>query len=425
MRFRFRIDATVITCLAMLGASRASASIPGSDGKYHACALRALGTLRLIDTDAGQRCGAFESLVTWNQAGPAGPSGPAGASVTTDVILAGADPSCPQGGTRFLIGGVTSGYACNGLPGPEGLPGPKGETGAQGPPGLQGPQGTQGVQGLQGNPGQPGAPGPQGVQGVKGDPGPQGPPGVSTIPICRGRPGGTCSVTTTQACAYDKDCPTTETCGWAAGGACWRRSGAACVMDADCAAGEACRNSACGLPGGAACRVDTDCAAGEVCLSSRFIASRNGTVTDQQTCLVWEMKTGILGSSVDCTSATGCPNPHDVNNRYSWSTGPPWNFDGTARTVFLKQLNDAALAGHTDWRLPTSAGESFDSGSDPENESFQLTHDIFGPSGWNYWSSTSIDAVPGLAYCGRASPDHCAKNESLYVRAVRGGPGTR
>jgi hypothetical protein len=59
------------------------------------------GTIRLIDAQAGKRCGAGESVVTWNQAGPrgatgaegaagasgpAGPAGPAGAFVLKDGL---------------------------------------------------------------------------------------------------------------------------------------------------------------------------------------------------------------------------------------------------------------------------------------------------------------------------------------------------
>lgn len=51
--------------------------------------------------------------------GPQGPTGPAGSpgqSVAATALLAGDDPNCPGGGTRFTsVSGVT--YACNGAPG--------------------------------------------------------------------------------------------------------------------------------------------------------------------------------------------------------------------------------------------------------------------------------------------------------------------
>jgi hypothetical protein len=87
---------------------------------------------------------------------------------------------------------------------------------------------------------------------------------------------------------------------------------------------------------------------------TRFEDCGDGTVADHQTGLLWENKTGTLGSSVDCETV-GCPDPHDVNNLYVWSNTEP-NPDGNAFTDFLVKLN--GLAGsfdcwvHCDWRLP-------------------------------------------------------------------------
>lgn len=94
--------------------------------------------------------------------------------------------------------------------------------------------------------------------------------------------------------------------------------------------------------------------------SPRFVTNFGvefGTVTDRSTCLVWEKKTGNVGIDTFCTSSSVCPNPHDVNNRYTWSTGSQyWNLDGTAATVFLTQLNDGGFAGHTDWHFRRAGG---------------------------------------------------------------------
>src|SRR5437867_8126733 len=52
-------------------------------------------------------------------------------------------------------------------------------------------------------------------------------------------------------------------------------------------------------------------------------------------CLV--SKIGTVGASVTCSTSSGCPYPHVVNNRYQWSsTGTA--VDGAAFTVFLAQL---------------------------------------------------------------------------------------
>jgi hypothetical protein len=81
----------------------------------------------------------------------------------------------------------------------------------------------------------------------------------------------------------------------------------------------------------------------------------NGTVSDRETGLLWEQKTGTFdlgpGGNVDC-SLTPCPDPHDVNNLYQWSSSGDAP-DGNAFTDFLVKLNTApGFAGHTNWDLP-------------------------------------------------------------------------
>ena len=58
----------------------------------------------------------------------------------------------------------------------------------------------------------------------------------------------------------------------------------------------------------------------------------DGTVTQCSSGLVWEMKTD------DGTI-------HDVDDKYTWSTNPPWDFDGTAKTDFIDVLNDVSGGG--------------------------------------------------------------------------------
>ncbi len=78
-------------------------------------------------------------------------------------------------------------------------------------------------------------------------------------------------------------------------------------------------------------------------IGSRFTDNGDGTVTDNLTGLVWELKTN--DSSV-----------HDGSNTYSWSTGLPYAEDGTAFTTFLTTgLNTPGFAGSNGWRLPTLA----------------------------------------------------------------------
>jgi len=65
------------TALVVLGVSAgaAVAAIPDTDGVIHACRNTRDGTLRAVDTAAGQKCGKNEQSLNWNQTGPAGPAG--------------------------------------------------------------------------------------------------------------------------------------------------------------------------------------------------------------------------------------------------------------------------------------------------------------------------------------------------------------
>jgi len=175
--------------------------------------------------------------------------------------------------------------------------------------------------------------------------------------------------------------------------------------------------------------------------SPRYVNNGDGTLTDLQTCLMWEMKTGTVGSPVDCSTTT-CSNPHDVNNLYHWCSGfpnctnasnPP---DGGAFTDFLQRVNGQLcatgtcpdLGGYSDWRVPTLAELQTivdftqgvcGGGSGP------CINPAFGPTqADNHWSASTNAGTPAQAWLvnfnfGGAS----SNNKALvaYVRAVRGG----
>lgn len=96
-----------------------------------------------------------------------------------------------------------------------------------------------------------------------------------------------------------------------------------------------------------------------------YTINGDGTLTDNNTGLMWELKTGDpdcpgIGAGCNppnCQSILGfnaCPDPHDVNNQYTWSSTHPPGFplppgsaggtslfdpDGALFTIFLQQLN--------------------------------------------------------------------------------------
>jgi hypothetical protein len=180
-------------------------------------------------------------------------------------------------------------------------------------------------------------------------------------------------------------------------------------------------------------------------------------VSDNRTCLTWEKKTRTLGGISFCPGGPTCSDPHNVNNRYTWSAAtPPGSFDGSVATDFLKKLNDAAFAGYTDWRLPTSAGTADSpSGNDPELESLfsrescyssgapPCIDPIFEPTAAghspglgsdSYWTSSSAppsSTEPSVDYAWTVSfyeslgiphPRFKSSQFGNYARAVRGGP---
>jgi hypothetical protein len=70
--------ALITTVGLALAGGVAYATIPDSGGVIHACRLKGIGTLRAIDSDAGQKCSGLETELDWNQRGPQGPAGPQG-----------------------------------------------------------------------------------------------------------------------------------------------------------------------------------------------------------------------------------------------------------------------------------------------------------------------------------------------------------
>ena len=105
-RFSRRLVVLGVGTLALAG-GLAYASIPDSDGTIHACLLKSLEQVRIIDPSE-QQCRPNETPISWNQMGPTGATGPQGATGATG----------PQGAT-----GATGPQGATGATGPSGPPG--------------------------------------------------------------------------------------------------------------------------------------------------------------------------------------------------------------------------------------------------------------------------------------------------------------
>jgi len=224
------------------------------------------------------------------------------------TTLDAAGPQGPQGNTGAA--------GAPGAPGTAGATGPAGPAGPLGPPGPVGPAGSQGpagATGANGSIGATGAAGPTGAQGPQGPPGPQGPAGSGGLPTGCGATlwsGVSVPVAVDPAVYYT---PSGGTGTWT------------------------CRSQ---LP--------------------RYLANGDGTVTDNETGLMWEIETATLCGAGVVTC---------IDSQYTWSTTGTLA-DGTLFTTFIAGLNGGdyyspsagqnvsagagtCFANHCDWRIPT------------------------------------------------------------------------
>lgn len=166
-----------------------------------------------------------------------------------------------------------------------------------------------------------------------------------------------------------------------------------------------------------------DNAAARKSTSCRWLDNADGTATDLNNGLQWELKT-------DDASV------HDKDNLYTWNTvfgGTTPN--GTAFTEFLGTLNrnvsansyttTGCFAGKCDWRLPT-LGELISMLDErPSNCTMSPCTSIpgFTVSSF-YWSSSTISDNPIYAWgvhFDLVLEGNDFKSDGNYVRAVRGG----
>jgi hypothetical protein len=159
----------------------------------------------------------------------------------------------------------------------------------------------------------------------------------------------------------------------------------------------------------------------------RYFDNGDGTVTDNQTGLMWEQKSGTIGPP----NATDV---HGVNNSYTWSGGTPFaDGAGTHYSDFLPKLNGLngtggapCFAGCCDWRNP-SVGElrSILFAPFPTCAADPCIDPTFGPTQWfAYWSSSSPVSNSGSAWYVSffsGNVNLSGKARSFPSRAVRGG----
>jgi hypothetical protein len=171
------------------------------------------------------------------------------------------------------------------------------------------------------------------------------------------------------------------------------------------------------------------------CYAARFVDNGNGTVTDNQTKLIWEKKDQQSGGI------------HNWGTIYTWgSTTAPYPPSGTAYTVFLAALNggggpNTCFAGQCDWRLPSLAElQTIVDGTTANPATFSAFNTscaanctVDGAGGttqcsctqsFYYWSATTTAGNPSYAWYvtfdfGNAL--NLGKTDGFYVRAVRGG----
>ncbi len=169
-----------------------------------------------------------------------------------------------------------------------------------------------------------------------------------------------------------------------------------------------------------ACALDT-----AACTNDRYQDNGDGTVTDRQTNLMWEQKTGTAtgysGANV-CPAGPNCGDSHHADNVYTWSTGSPYNPDGTAFTSFLAALNGPSpFAGHDDWRLATITELQSVVVAGPA----PTIDPVFGPTQSDGYlsSSTSHDYPYSVwyVYFLNGNTGGTGKTGNSFVRAVRAG----
>lgn len=193
------VAATFLAGMAtLLLAVGALAAIPSTNtGEITGCVNGTTRAVTIIDFQAGKRCPAGTSMVTWSKGFKyRGAWASATAYGVQDVVTYGGSSWYARvGNTGKVPGGGSLAWgllAQRGATGATGAVGPKGATGATGPAGATGtagPAGPAGQTGPAGPKGDPGIPGAKGDTGATGPAGQKGDQGIQGIQGPKGDPG--------------------------------------------------------------------------------------------------------------------------------------------------------------------------------------------------------------------------------------------
>jgi hypothetical protein len=139
-----------------------------------------------------------------------------------------------------------------------------------------------------------------------------------------------------------------------------------------------------------------------LCTNARFVDNGDGTITDNQTGLMWEKKSGGASTSQDGQGVGNCL--QCVEDTYTWAVVmSEWLSAVNGRIAVDRP--QTGYAGHSDWRLPTivelqtivdSTAGLCGGGSGPCVAPIFNDSDSFTVAS-NYWSSTTT-ADPSSAW---------------------------
>lgn len=153
---------------------------------------------------------------------------------------------------------------------------------------------------------------------------------------------------------------------------------------------------------GQTCRNDLE----EYTPTSRFVVHTNGTVTDNNTRMMWmRCALGQEWNGKDCAGTAGTYSWHEAND-------------------VIRKMNEQGYAGHNDWRLPlvpnlASIVERRCLNPRINEEIFPAT--ALGP----FWTSMEKKGAPKYAYIidfGEGNAGPLDKDRKAHVRVVRGKP---